>query len=628
MFQRMNESGDLLRVCTNVKKKDGSRAIGTYIPAQNPDGSPNAVVSTVMSGRTFLGRAYVVNGWYITAYEPIKDEQGRVIGALYFGVPQEDTQSLRQGIMDIVAGRTGYVYVLGGKGDQKGTYIISKDGKRDGENIFEAKDANGNFFMQSIIEKAVATKDGKSDFERYDWKNSGDETSRTKIAAVTYFEPWDWVIGVGAYEDDFQHVLAKVDGAINRLVLFTVIGTIFIAIICGAVAFVAARKMVEPLDRTVALMEKVANGDYSLRLDIENDDEFGKMAVAVNKAIEATQSALEIASDASEREKEAKARQAAEERARKVAEDQRREAEQLQNKVSALLEVVDAAAHGDLTKPIIVDGDSPVDKLAAGIKKMLDDLSGIIGQVAESATQFGEGSRVVAERSQAMAQESQTQNSVVEEMSASIEGLAQSIEAVQNNAALAADMARRTNSMAEEGGDKVQKSVEAMELIRESSEHIAEITQVISEIANQTNLLALNAAIEAARAGEHGMGFAVVADEVRKLAERSNQAAGEITTLIKESTGRVEDGARLSSETGKSLAEIIGAVQETANKITEIAEATGEQTNHSLEVAAAINKVSEVSSQTVAGSEEMAASSEQLGSQSRVMQELVARFKV
>ena len=84
--------------------------------------------------------------------------------------------------------------------------------------------------------------------------------------------------------------------------------------------------------------------------------------------------------------------------------------------------------------------------------------------------------------------------------------------------------------------------------------------QVISEIASQTNLLALNAAIEAARAGEHGMGFAVVADEVRKLAERSNQAAGEITSLIKESSNRVQEGAQLSDETGESLKEIVQGV--------------------------------------------------------------------
>ena len=69
----MNDKGDMLRVCTNVMKTDGKRAVGTFIPATNPNGQPNPVVQTVLKGQTFKGKAFVVDRWYLTAYEPIKD---------------------------------------------------------------------------------------------------------------------------------------------------------------------------------------------------------------------------------------------------------------------------------------------------------------------------------------------------------------------------------------------------------------------------------------------------------------------------------------------------------------------------------------------------------------------------
>lgn len=211
IFQRMNDAGDMLRVATNVEDSEGRRAIGTYIPNVNPDGTANPVVEALLRGETFSGRAYVVNDWYLTAYRPIFDEGGsRVIGALYVGVKQENIESLRQGIMDMVVGKTGYVYVLGGKGEQQGRYIISQNGERDGENLWASQDSDGRPFIQSIIGKALSLPLYQREdnvpvaFERYPWKNPGEIEPRYKAVAIAYFAPWDWVIGAGYYESDLR----------------------------------------------------------------------------------------------------------------------------------------------------------------------------------------------------------------------------------------------------------------------------------------------------------------------------------------------------------------------------------------------------------------------------------------
>ncbi|MCB0263503.1 MAG: methyl-accepting chemotaxis protein, partial [Calditrichaeota bacterium] len=307
IFQRMNNEGDMLRVATNVKKLDGDRAIGTYIPAVNPDGISNPVVSKVLKGETYYGRAFVVNAWYQTAYQPIFDDQSNVIGILYVGIKQADMEnSLREAIYSNVVGKTGYVYVIGGKGQEKGHYIISKDGKRDGEDIYNAKDADGNFVIQNIINTAINTPKDEVGFIRYPWKNAGEEHARDKIAALTYFEEWDWVIGAGTYEDDFAESTQMVEQSLSNLVWKTIIWSLPFLILSLVVMWVISSRISLPIQSVSDVAGLLADGDLTNDVQVDRNilnrkstDEVSELAHSMDKMIDQLRTIVMQAQDVS-----------------------------------------------------------------------------------------------------------------------------------------------------------------------------------------------------------------------------------------------------------------------------------------------------------------------------------------
>jgi methyl-accepting chemotaxis protein len=210
IFQRMNTAGDMLRIATNVIK-EGQRAIGTYIPALNPDGQPNPVIANILKGKRFIGRAYVVNAWYMAAYEPLYDANRQLQGMLYVGIKEEQSNSLRQQLMNIKVGQSGYVYVL----DSQGRYVISAQGKRDGEVIWETKDSTGRPIIQEMIKLAKSLTPGQVGRMDYLWKNPNDPDLRLRTARIMYFSAWDWTIGASAYQDEFLAAPQRLN-AINQ----------------------------------------------------------------------------------------------------------------------------------------------------------------------------------------------------------------------------------------------------------------------------------------------------------------------------------------------------------------------------------------------------------------------------
>ena len=614
VFQRMNDDGDMLRVATNVLKKDGSRAIGTYIPRVNPNGDPNPVISTVLRGEAFNGRAFVVNKWYITAYEPIYDADKHIIGVLYVGIPQESAASLRKAIMDTTVGATGYVYVLDGKGN----YIISKDGKRDGEDLSQAKDADGNFFIQEMVNISLALGPDEIGEQYYSWQNPGDPKPRLKFAKLKYFAPWDWVIGASSYQDEFLEGVTRIEKTHKKgtVVFFAIaIFTLGASII---VWFFTSRAIAGPIVRIAKIVNKVAKErDFTQEVPVESKDEVGEMASELRGLMHQLRASFQMVNTASVD---------VDSRAGNVAQRALSNKDRAQVSLKTTEDVHRTINEMGATAAEVASHARSQKEAANASGMKLQQLLQSMESVAKATQAQTEEANVVTDRVEAMgetggkvAATAADQGKAVKTATTAIDTMQTAVTSLTQAAESSRKQGQEVLKAAKDGHDTVNATVDGMQAIAESSEQISEIISVITEITEQTNLLALNAAIEAARAGEHGKGFAVVADEVGKLAQRSSDAANEITKLIKDSTRRVSEGTKLSSQSQVALEKIAQGGQGNIQAIDEIARIAAA-------LAASALDVQQIMEEVNAHSSEISNMAGQQGARRQAAQEALARL--
>jgi methyl-accepting chemotaxis protein len=255
-------------------------------------------------------------------------------------------------------------------------------------------------------------------------------------------------------------------------------------------------------------------------------------------------------------------------------------------------------------------------KISSSISDIATHLRGSGGEVSTAVQQLSAAG-------QSLAQSSTEAAASLEETVAALEEMSSMVKMNAENAKQAASLSQVSKDRAETGEKEIKTLISSMHEISDASKKIEEIISVIDDIAFQTNLLALNASVEAARAGEQGKGFAVVADAVRSLAQKSAEAAKDISGLIKDSVAKISHGTDVADKSGTVLSEIVVSIKKVSDLNNEISAANSEQTTSIQQVSKAMQQLDQSSQQNAAASEQIAGTAQQISGEASKVHDLV-----
>lgn len=340
---------------------------------------------------------------------------------------------------------------------------------------------------------------------------------------------------------------------------------ILLALIAASVPFVLLleKALTEPIENLTRAATRIAQGDFTQKVDNQANDSIGQLAISFNKMMDKLREILNGTTTISKH----------------VADTSK-----------------DIFFKNQNLKDVIGQVTLSTGELAAGASQISEEvghMSSSIKDIEGKVTNYARSSQEMSARSENTVQLVDKGRKAVESQS---EGMRKNVEATE----------------------VVSKTIEEL---AQQAQGINKITKTISEIAEQTNLLSLNASIEAARAGEHGRGFAVVAQEVRKLAEESTNSTREVFTLVH----RIEQGIQeaienintnqeivkiqndLIHETEKVFTEIVSSVKFITEEIYGFAQESSVMLQNAQQISSTIENISAITEQSAAGTEQVSA---------------------
>jgi methyl-accepting chemotaxis protein len=381
------------------------------------------------------------------------------------------------------------------------------------------------------------------------------------------------------------------------------------------------------------VLEAIAAGDLSRRVEIEASGEFRRLADHVNRTVEFLSSfnraQHEVVQHANAGDFSVRCETIAMMGYQlEMATGLNRLVSSVESFVNEFGEVQSALAHCDLTKPISLAYQGRLEELRRDTNRTLKQLALMVERIRGSADTIAAASAEIAQASADLSTRTEQQREAITNTARAIAHLSNAVHTSAAHTATASELAQAADRAAVAGGKAVTLVVSTMEGIDVSSNKMADIIGVIQEIAFQTNLLALNAAVEAARAGEQGLAFAVVAGEVRALASRSAIAAKEIKTLIGGNMERIERGVKLVTHAGESMLGIVHSVERVTKVVSEIAAASHQQSADIEGVNQAISQIETVTQQNASMVEQAATAAQSMASEARKLRESVSLFKL
>ncbi len=413
-------------------------------------------------------------------------------------VDPETMNAIRARIMDIELGKSGYVYVIGSEGAEKGCYLVSHKGTRDGDNIWGAKDADGNMVIQNIVNHSVEAGDGKLVIERYPWQNKGEAEPRWKTAACMYYEPWGWVIGSSMYEDDVVKASEVTNTALAQILMSVLIASPILVLLIGAFSlFVGTR-----LGKKLQLLAGVLS------------DGSGQVTSAAQQVSSSGQSLADGAS-----------RQAA-----------------LIEESSASLEEMSAmikqnADSSSTASKLMTESNKHVDRAGTSAGNMIDAMD----QIKTATDQTSKIIRTIDEI--AFQTNLLALNAAVEAARAGEagKGFAVVAEEVRNLAMRSAEAAKNTSSLIQGTVDRVKSGADVVSGLKEALTEVTDSSQQVSRLVEEIS----------AASTEQAQGI-----------DQLNDSVSGVDQLIQQTAAGAEEGASAAEELSGQAESMMGSVVE------------------------------------------------------------------